>query len=242
MTPTYVYGVVRAGVALPEDLRGLGPSGRVSVTTHGRIAAVVGDVPADRPLGTRDDLITHETVVDAVAGVTTILPMRFPAVVEEQGVVDELLAPNEDYFCDVLAGLDGRVQFALKGRYEQETVLREVLEADDEIRTLRQRVAELPEDASYYERVRLGELVVGALERLRETDAARMYARLEPTAVEVAAHTPAQPEDVIDAAFLVERDAVGGFEDACEELGKELIGRVRLRLLGPLAPYDFVDS
>jgi hypothetical protein len=242
MNPTYVYGLVGAGAEIPDDLPGLGPSGRVSTIVHGGIAAIVGDVPDDRPLGTRDDLIAHETVLDTVAASVAVLPMRFPAVVEEKGVVEELLAPNEDYFLEVLAGLEGRVQFALKGRFEQDAVLLEVVESDDEIRTLQERVRELPEDASYYDRVRLGELIVGALEARREVEAEKIYERLEPTAVEVAAHQPASPEDVVNAAFLVDRDRVQEFEDAVEELGSELVGRVRLRLLGPLAPYDFVGE
>jgi hypothetical protein len=32
------------------------------------------------------------------------------------------------------------------------------------------------------------------------------------------------------------------FDDAVEDLGRDLAGRVRLRLLGPLAPYDFVPE
>ena len=112
--------------------------------------------------------------------------MRFPAVVEEQGVVDELLAPNEDYFLDALADLEGRVQFALKGRYEQDVVLREVIEDDDQIRALHERVRDLPEDASYYDRVRLGELVVAALEQRRDVDAAELYERLENVTANVA--------------------------------------------------------
>jgi hypothetical protein len=242
MSPTYVYGLVGAGAEIPDDLPGLGPSGRVSTIVHGGIAAIVGDVPDDRPLGTRDDLIAHETVLDTVAASVAVLPMRFPAVVEEKGVVEELLAPNEDYFLEVLAGLEGRVQFALKGRFEQDAVLLEVVESDDEIRTLQERVRELPEDASYYDRVRLGELIVGALEARREVEAEKIYERLEPTAVEVAAHQPASPEDVVNAAFLVDRDRVQEFEDAVESLGSDLAGRVRLRLLGPLAPYDFVGE
>jgi hypothetical protein len=242
MSPTYVYGLVGAGAEIPDDLPGLGPSGRVSTIVHGGIAAIVGDVPDDRPLGTRDDLIAHETVLDTVAASVAVLPMRFPAVVEEKGVVEELLAPNEDYFLEVLAGLEGRVQFALKGRFEQDAVLLEVVESDDEIRTLQERVRELPEDASYYDRVRLGELIVGALEARREVEAEKIYERLEPTAVEVAAHQPASPEDVVNAAFLVDRDRVQEFEDAVEGLGSDLAGRVRLRLLGPLAPYDFVGE
>lgn len=242
MNPTYVYGLVAAGAEIPADLTGLGPSGRVSTIVHDRIAAIVSDVPTDRPLGTRDDLLAHDAVVDAVAAGTAVLPMRFPAVVEEHGVVEELLAPHQDHFLEVLARLEGRVQFALKGRYEQDVVLAEVVGADEEIRSLQQRVRELPEEGSYHDRVRLGELIVGALEQRREIDAARLYEHVGPTAVDVVGRRPASPEDVIDAAFLVERARVGRFEDTVEEMGREFAGRIRLRLLGPQAPYDFMPA
>ena len=42
-----------------------------------------------------------------------------------------------------------------------------MLEGDEEIRALREKVRELPEDAAYYDRVRLGELIVRALEQTR---------------------------------------------------------------------------
>lgn len=240
MTATYVYGLVAADTQLPDALHGLGPTGRVSTITHGGLTAIVGDVPQDRPLGQREDLIAHESVLDTVAATTTVLPMRFPSVVEADGVVEELLAPNEEFFSKVLDELAGRVQFALKGRYEQDVVLREIVEADPQIRQLQERVRAVPEDASYYDRVRLGELIVGALEQRREQDAERCYERLQPFVVRVAPHEPGAPEQLIDAAFLVDREQLQRFDDAVEELGRDLAGRARLRLIGPLAPYDFV--
>jgi hypothetical protein len=242
MSATYVYGLVGADTDLPDDLAGLGPSGRVSTIAHGRVAAIVSDVPADRPLGTRDDLLAHEAVVDTVAATVAVLPMRFPAVVEEEGVVEELLAPHHDHFEAVLGELEGRVQFTLKGRYEQDVVLRKVLEGHEEIQGLQEKVRGLPEEATYYDRVRLGELVVAALEERRDAEAAQMLERLRPFAVSSVADPPGQPEDLINAAFLVERDRVREFEDAVEDLGRGVIDRVRLRLLGPLAPYDFVPE
>jgi hypothetical protein len=242
MSATYVYGLVGADTDLPDGLAGLGPSRRVSTIAHGRVAAIVSDVPTDRPLGTRDDLLAHEAVVDTVAATVAVLPMRFPAVVEEEGVVKELLAPHHDHFEAVLGELEGRVQFTLKGRYEQDMVLREVLEGHKEIQGLQDKVRELPEEASYYDRVRLGELVVAALEERRDAEAAQMLERLRPFAVSTMANPPGQPEDLINAAFLVEREHVREFEDAVEDLGRDLIDRVRLRLLGPLAPYDFVPE
>lgn len=242
MTATYVYGLVKADAELPPGLDGLGPSGRVSTIAHKRIAAIVSDVPTDRPLGTRQDLMAHERVLDTVAERTAVLPMRFPAVVEEAGVVDELLAPHEERFVEALTQLDGVVQFTLKGRFEQEPVLREIAEADDEIMALRDRVNGLPEDATYYDRIRLGELVVTAMQQRRDEVGPRVLERLRPFAADISLRRLAQPDEVVNASFLVERDRAKQFDDAVDEVGRDLDGRVRFRLVGPLAPYDFVPE
>jgi len=240
--PTYVYGLITADTELPDGLTGLGPSGQVATIAHGRVAAVVSDVPLDRPLGVRGDLVAHETVLDTLAARGAVVPMRFPAVVEEHAIVDELLAPNEDHFVQLLESLEGRAQFTLTGRYEQDAVLREVLEGDEEIRALREKVRELPEDASYYDRVRLGELIVRELKQRQETEGTGIVERLEPLAVATVTNQLASPEDVVNVAFLVERDRQEEFENAVEGIGEELVGRIRLRLLGPVAPYDFIPE
>lgn len=242
MTATYVYGLVSADAELPEDLVGLGPSGEVTTVAHEAVAAIVGDVPLDRPLGTRDDLVAHEAVVDAVAATTTVLPMRFPAVVEQEGVVEELLAPHHDQFVRALEQLEGKVQYTLKGSYEQDVLLQEIVEEDTGIRELQERIRGVPEDASYYDRVQLGERIVKALEERRDVDAADVLERIGEFAEAVSATTPTQPEDVVNAAFLVRRDAADEFEDAVEELGADTHEWLRLRLLGPLAPYDFIPQ
>ena len=117
-----------------------------------------------------------------------------------------------------------------------------MLEGDEEIRALREKVRELPEDAAYYDRVRLGELIVRALEQRREIEGADIIDRLEPFAVATVSNQLGAPEDVVNAAFLVERERQEEFENAVEGVGEELAGRVRLRLLGPVAPYDFTPE
>lgn len=237
----HVYGLIKADTQIPDNLTGFGPSGAVSTIRHGRVAAIVGDVP-DRPLGVRGDLVAHEAALGAVVAHAAVVPMRFPAVVEEDAIVDELLAPNEDHFLALLDELEGRVQFTLTGRYERDAVLRELLVGSDEIRALREKVWELPEDASYYERVRLGELVVAALGERRQIEGAQILKRLEPFAVATVSHQLASPEDVVDIAVLIERERQEEFDNAVEVIGEDLAGRVRLRLLGPVAAYDFVGK
>jgi hypothetical protein len=239
VTATYVYGLVAAGHELPDGLEGLGPSGEVRTVEHDGLAAIVGDVP-ERALGTRADLLAHEAVVDTVAQVATVLPMRFPAVIDDAGIVDELLAPHRDEFLAVLGELDGKVQFTLQGRYEQDVLLQEILEENDEVRTLNERVRELPDDVGYQDRVRLGELIVAELDRRSAADAEDVEERLRPYAEKVSITPTPQPDQVINAAFLVARERAAEFESAVERLGADTHEWLRLRLLGPLAPYDFV--
>jgi hypothetical protein len=240
-TPTYIYGLTFADTPLPEGLTGLGPSGKVWKITHNNVAAIVSDVPVDRPLGKRKDLMAHESVVDTTAAESTILPMRFGAVVKEDGVMAELLEPHHDRFAEMLGQLDGRTQYTLRARYELDAVLPEIIEGDQNIRALHERVRGLSEEAAHFDRIQLGELISKALEGRRQSDAAQVLGDLEPIAVTGKLLDPEQPDEVVNAAFLVERSRQQEFEDKVDEVGGRF-PMLRLKLLGPLAPYDFVPQ
>lgn len=240
----YVYGIVPASAQLPEELHGLGPTGRVSLVRTEQIAAVVGEVSLGRPLGTRADLMGHERVLDAlVAAGITIAPMRFGAVVADaHTVTDELLVPHQEHFMELLGELAERTQFTLTGHYEEEPVLREVLEEYPEIRELQGAMSGLSPEQAYHQRLRLGEMIVGALEEKRQEDGADVLETLTPYAVDVVAREPAQADGVVDAAFLVDDGRRDEFDAAVEECGRRLAGRARLRLLGPVPAYDFMPG
>lgn len=242
----YIYGITRPGVPLPADLTGLDdrPVGLVEL---GDCAAVVSDLSPNRPLGERADLMAHQGVLEALvkAGVE-VLPFRFGAAMNSREAVEqELLAHNAEQLSHSLARVAGRVELRLKGTYVQEIVLREVMAEEPQIAELNRRLREIPEDAAdaaYYDRIRLGELVAQALERRRERDGQVLLDALGPQAEAVVQRTPTREEDMLDASFLVERDRQPAFEQAVAALAEADGGRVRLRLIGPLPPYDFVPE
>jgi Gas vesicle synthesis protein GvpL/GvpF len=239
----YVYGIVPADARLPEEgLTGLA-GGEVSLVRHGDLAGVVSEISVGQALGTRDDLLAHEAVVEALAAQTTTLPLRFGSVVTTgDALVEEMLLPYHDWFMEVLEDLAGLREFAVVGVYVEDTVIREVLGEDPEAAQLRERIRGLPEDATYYDRIRLGELIVTALDEKRRVDSAELARTLEPYAAAVAPRTPAGEDTAADVAFLVSDRELPAFEEAVDELGERWADRIRLRLVGPLAPYDFVPS
>ncbi|MEV0666282.1 GvpL/GvpF family gas vesicle protein [Actinomadura luteofluorescens] len=245
--PQYVYGVTRSGAPLPPDLAGLDDRPVSLIEDGGTAAAVVSDLPADRALGERADLVAHQRVLNALVDAgTVVLPFRFGAALADRGAVEkELLADNSERFGQVLDQLEGRVELRVKGTYVEDAVLREIMQNDPEVAELSQRLREVPADAAdavYYDRVRLGELIAQSMQRLRENDEQVLLDGAASAAEAFTRKTPAREEDVLDASFLVRADRRAAFEEAVEKLGQEHGDRIRIRLIGPLPPYDFVPE
>jgi hypothetical protein len=241
-TACYVYGIVPADAESNGDGRGVGePPGRIGVIRRGEIAALVSKVHFGRPLGTPEDLTAHQKLLDAVVTAVPVLPLRFGAVMTDaQAVKDELLAHPHDEFVAALKELDGRAQYLVKGRYVEETILSEVLSELPAAEELREQLSGQPEDATRNVRIQLGEIINQAVMAKREQDTAKVVDALGPYAAMSAVREPTHELDAAQVALLVELDREDELEDAVEVLAREWEGRVNLRLLGPMAPYDFV--
>jgi hypothetical protein len=242
LTAWYVYAIMPSAASVPDDLTGL-DDGHVEAVTHDRLAAVVSTVVTDRPFGRREDLLAHSRVTDTLAQHCAVIPVRFGAVLPEAGdVVAELLAPNAEFFASVLDELAGHRQFVVRARYDEEAVLAEIVKENPAIAALRDDTRDQSVEASWNERIRLGELVARALEIKRDVDSADLLDLLIPHAEAWNIRTAGEVDHLVDVAFLVPDERLGAFEQAAERAAQSLAGRGRVRLVGPTAPYDFVPD
>ena len=237
----YVYGVVRAGDgSLPKD-GGINDEPVKLVTTEG-LAALTSDVPDEVLEAGREELLTHARVLEQALEGGVVLPMRFGVVMpNERSVRDQLLTPHREELEAQLEEMDGKVEINIKGIYEEEAVLREVLAENAEAADLRQAIHGKPEDATYYERIRLGEVVAQALTVKRTEDERGIVDRLLGCAVAVEVSDVVHERMAVNASFLVARDRRERFDRAVDELGEEHAGRIRLTYTGPLPPHSFVE-
>lgn len=238
----YVYGIVPADVEPEPHASGVGdPPGEVGVVRHGEIAALISTLESDRPLGTPDDLTAHAELLDGSAAVAPVLPLRFGAVMTDtEAVENELLGANEDEFRSALEQLEGRAQFVVRGRYVENTILRELLDENAEAARLRDAIRDKPEDATRNERIALGEMINQAIESKRAADTRKVVDALEQFEPLVNYRDPTHEEEAVHIALLVELDRQQELEETLRRLGEEWDGRVELNLLGPMAAYDFV--
>ena len=239
----YVYGVVAASESVEVTPPGNGQEqAPVRKVEHEDLAALVTDVPRG-PLVAASKLRAHWRVLEEAASRATVLPVRFGTVLDsDRAVREDFLAPQRERLAALLEALAGKVQLSVKGFYDEERLLREVVEASPAVARLRARVAGLPEAAGYYDRIRLGELVAAEVERRRQRDASLVLERLSPLAVAAHGEQPTTQDGVVNAAFLVERSRIDDFSRVVGRLTEEVSDRIRIRYVGPLPPYSFADD
>jgi hypothetical protein len=243
-TGVYVYGILPGDVEVEPGAAGVGdPPGEVRVVRHGDLAALVSDVDLSGPLGRPEDLLAHEELLDASAADMPVLPLRFGAVVtNDDAVAEELLGPYHDEFADALRQLEGHAEFVVKGRYVQDAILREVLTEDPQAGKLAEQIRGANPDATRELRMRLGEIVNNTIAAKRKEDTRALGDAVTGRVAASSVRPPTHELDAVYTAFLVETSAAKDLEQAVEQLAGDWQGRIELRLIGPLAAYDFTGT
>jgi hypothetical protein len=238
----YVYGIFPGDVQVDSDFAGVGdPPAGIKAVRDDDLAAVISTVELDRPLGTPEDLRAHKTILDSSATEVPVLPMRFGAVLsDEDAVATELLQANHDEFAAALREIDGRVQYVVKGRYLEPAVLAEVLSENRQAQRLRREIKGADPAATRDASIQLGEIVSDAIEARRADDTRLLSERMDGHCVASAIRAPSHELDAVHVAFLVEHGRENELEQVIDGLSADWDGRVDLRVLGPMAAYDFV--
>jgi hypothetical protein len=234
----YVYGVVHAS-AVPPVRTGIGGSA-VELIALGPTAAIVSDLPERDIEAGRTALMVHAEVLEDALQRGVVLPMRFGIVMADgEAVRRDLLERYHDALLSQLAELEGKVELRLRAVFEEAAVLAEVVHEDREIGALRDALRGRDESATYYDRIRLGEMVAVAVARKCQAEGQEILGQLAPLALAVDVGEVGHDRVALNASFLVRRDRMADFDEAVNEVGRKREGRLRLKYTGPLPAYSF---
>ena len=239
----YVYGVATPPSTAEVAGAGVGdPPAPVRALVHETLAALVSPIPAQRVRATRANLGAHLRVLQEAMDTATVLPMRFGVVFpDEDAVREELLVARRAELESLADRLKGHIQLDVRAFYDEDALLREIVGEDGAVATLRERVRELPGDAGHFDRIRLGELVAGAVATRRARDEQAILERLQPLAADVRVDEGLSERVAFKGSFLVARDVADRFDEVLDDLAKGLSARMRFKVVGPLPPHGFVE-
>ncbi len=238
--PQYVYGIVAASARAP---RGRGIAGAPLKVVAGEDAsALVSEIRGENVRLGRDEVLVHARVLERALERGPVLPMRLGVVMASpEEVRSRLLDEYGPELRSQLVELEGKIEIRIRATYDEESLLREVVREHPEIGSLQASLRGTSADASYYDRIRLGELVAGAVERRREHDAHAIVDALADAALAVEIGGAAHERVVVQASFLVEQLRLPEFNQIVDDVAAGYGGRIRFKYTGPRPPHSFVQ-
>jgi Gas vesicle synthesis protein GvpL/GvpF len=236
----YIYGIVEPATKAPGE-RGIADA-PLALVAGEEAAALVSEIDRDEVRLGREAILIHTRVLERAMARGTVLPMRFGVVMSgPEEIRTRLLDEHAAELRAQLAELRGKVEIRIRASYHEESLLREVVRENPEIASLRASLRDRPDDATYYGRIRLGELVAAAVEDRREHDAQAILDALASTALAVDETPPAHERVAVQASFLLDRARLTEFNKIVDEVANGYGGRVRFKYTGPLPPHSFVE-
>ena len=215
--------------------------GDVYTIHHRDLAAVASDAVVGLPDPTRENVLGHERVVEAVMERHAVLPLSFGTVFRTRDDVVAFLADTHDTLRDVICEMRGKIEFGVQVNWDRDEVLRDLEAESEELARARAEVREATDGGAYPPRVRLGRLVERLLARRAGRYVREIHDALRAEAVASKLKQPAGERTIMDAAFLVERARADGFDRRMHEVARRYAGRLAFRYTGPWPPYNFVS-
>jgi hypothetical protein len=237
----YVYCIIETSEPRSFGPMGIGGRGdEVYTVQHKGLAAVVSNTPIVVYDPTRENVFAHEQVNETVMREFTVLPMAFGALFRTEDDIIELMRGTYDALRDVLAKMEGKVEFGLKVNWDRDRVIAELEEENEEIRHLKEQITTRTTGSTYFARMQLGRLVETALTDQADAYIREVYSILRDTAVASRANKPIGDKMIMNAAFLIERDREAEFDQKVKEIAAKYDNKLTFRYTGPWPPYNFV--
>lgn len=210
----WAYAVVDDARAPLRGVRGL-EGARLDVVEVASCGVVVSRfAEGAAPEWSREALLGHEAVVEALMSSRAVLPLRFGTVLQDDEALRRALEERDEDWCELLERVRGRVEIAV------------TVAADDSVSADGSK----PPDGRRY---LLGKV---ARHRAAVEIAQRLEGAAAPLAEAVCARVQPSPGIALKAAYLVRRvDAI----DVRRRLERAGVGAV---CSGPWPPYSFTST
>jgi len=242
----YIYCIIETetatAVAKTFGSQGIGGRGDELYTVcFNDIAAVVSNSPILRYKVSRENTLAHEKAIEEVMKEYTVLPVRFATITEDEDKVKKILEKEYGKFKDLLNKMKDKKELGLKAILHEDVIYKDILEKYKEIRILKEKVATLPSEKTYFKRAEIGEMVEAALQKEKEIYKKDILNTLSALAAEVKINNSYYELMIINAAFLVEKDKETEFDQKVNELGAEYSSNIKFKYIGKVPPFNFVN-
>lgn len=238
----YLYCIISAEEPVVFKIRGMSGAGRVYTVNYNDIAAVVSDSTADRFSLSRENLLTHQKVLEEVMRNFTLLPVKFGTQSDSaENIAEYVLKKRYRELRQSLNYFKGKNQMSLKVLWNDMPALyRELADSDQILKKIREDASPGVTVSKNY-LIEIGQYVEQLLASRKEAERERIITALQKYVRRAKVKDNYGDEMFVNADFLVDLDKQELFDEQLEKIAGLYGPRAHFRYVGPMPPYDFVQ-
>jgi len=240
----YIYGIIRNQGNIDLGPIGIGKRGdSVYGISYRNICAIVSNSPVIQYEARRVNLTAHEVVLEEIMKQYPVLPVRFSTIADtdDDSGIRKILERDYTRLSDMLDEIDGKKELGLKVIAIEEAIYPYILEKHADIRALKDKLIHLPADKTYYQRMKIGEMVEAALQKEKDYFKNCILDRLSPLATDIKINANYGERMLLNAAFLIRNETEADFDEIVSELDLQFGNMLSFKYVGTLPPYNFVN-
>ena len=239
----YIYCIVGTSEARNFGPIGIGDRGDpVTTIAYKDLGAVVSSIPMTKYVVSKETMISHEKVIEAVMKDHTLLPVRFYTVAPNAEEIRSLLRRRYLEFKKLLRELDNKAELGLKALWrDMDCIFQEIVKENAEIKALRAKMTGCSAKEAGRDKGALGEMLKLALEHKKAEEREALLQPLRQLSSDSCLNMTYGDDMLMNATFLVDRSREKEFDGEVEELAARYNGRIEFKYVGPAPPYSFVN-
>lgn len=239
----YIYCIIGTGEARNFGPIGIGGRGDpVTTIAYKDLGVVASSVPMTKYVVSKETMLSHEKVIEAVMKEHTLLPVRFYTVAPNAEEIRSLLRRRYLEFKKLLRELDNKVELGLKALWrDMNTIFQEIVKENREIRALSAKVTDCSAKEAGEDKGALDEMLKMALEQKKAKEREAMLQPLRQLSSDSCLNATYGDDMLMNAAFLVDRAWEKEFDSEVEKLVAQYGDRIEFKYVGPAPPYSFVN-
>ena len=239
----YIYCIIGSAQDRNFGPNGMGSRGEVLTIGYNDLCMVVSSHPLTKFVISRDNLITHESVIETVMKeFDSVLPVRFGTIASSADEIRNLLDRRYREFKNLLKDMDHKIELGVKGTWkDMKTIYKEIVEENKDLQRAKAEILNTRGKKNIGAKIEVGKLVEEALARKKEKEQEGVAEILRRIAFDHKLNKTVGGEMFMNAAFLVDKGREKEFDNLMEELTDHYKSRATFIYAGPLPVFNFVN-
>jgi hypothetical protein len=236
--PKYLYCITKENGMSTYPIMGL-EEASVHTIPHEGLSCVVSDTGPEKKELTREAVLAHERVLEAVMQSETIVPIAFGHVVpKEEDIKTKMIELHKEKIEELLTFLSGKIELSLKALWRDiAPIFADIAETNKEIRALKAK-----KRLARADQIRAGEIAAYALGKKREETESDIISHFQNITLDHKKTKIFGDQMVTNLAFLIRAHDLSAFDKKVNEYSDKKGGpNLMLKYTGPVPPYNFVD-